>query len=178
MSSRFFARGGDSDSESSDSEESLYDVEGSEDGSGSGSEEESEAGDDSSDDSSDEEGATGVNRFLKSGAGGVDSDESDEEENVVVKSAKDKRLDELEGVIKKTDDGLRIQDFQTAQKNYDEVMRLVPNVTRQIGNKTPKIFIKMLAEIDTTVAEAYEKSKVTPKVCWAVSKCHGTTDDV
>lgn len=107
-----------------------------------------------------------MNRFLKSGAGGVDSDESDEEEGVIVKSAKDKRLDELEVLIKKTEDGLKIQDFQTAQKNYDEVVRLVPNVTKQMNNKTPKIFIKLLAETDTNVAEAYEKSKVTPKVCF------------
>ena len=106
---------------------------------------------------------------MKAGAGGAgDSDsDSDEEGDKVVKSAKDKRLEELEGLIKKTDDGLKIQDFQTAQKNYDEVLRLVPNVTRQMGNKTPKIFIKMLAETDTDVAEAYEKSKVTPKVCCA-----------
>jgi translation initiation factor 3 subunit C len=105
---------------------------------------------------------------LKSGAGGVDSDESDEEEGVIVKSAKDKRLDELEGLIKKMDDGLKIQDFQTALKNYDEIVRVVPNVTRQMNNKTPKVFIKMLAETDTNVAEAYEKSKVTPKVRYEI----------
>jgi translation initiation factor 3 subunit C len=174
MSSRFFARGGDSDSESSESEESLYDVDESEEEQ-SGSEDEetdSEMGsDDSSSEDSDEDGATGVNRFLKAGAGGVDSDdESGSETGAPVKSAKDKRLDELEAVIKKADDGLRIQDFQTAQKNYDEVIRLVPNVTRQMNNKTPKIFIKMLAETDTSVAEAYEKSKVTPKVCSRISR--------
>ena len=170
MSSRFFARGGDSDSESSESEESLYDVDESEQESEDESEEDSEEEDSEDESSSDEDGATGVNRFLKAGAGGAgDSDsDSDEEGEKVVKSAKDKRLEELEGLIKKTDDGLKIQDFQTAQKNYDEVLRLVPNVTRQMGNKTPKIFIKMLAETDTDVAEAYEKSKVTPKVCLQV----------
>lgn len=166
MSSRFFARGGDSDSESSESEESLYDVdESEEEASEEESEEDSEEDEDDDDSSSDDDGATGVNRFLKSGAGGVDSDESDEEATKEVKSAKDKRLDELEALIKKTDDGLKIQDFQTAQKNYDEVLRVLPNVTRSMNDKTPKVFIKMLAETDTNVAEAYEKSKVTPKVC-------------
>jgi translation initiation factor 3 subunit C len=164
MSSRFFARGGDSDSESSDSEESLYDVDASEEESAEESEAESEEDDSDDDSSSDEEGATGINRFLKTGQGGADSDESDEEEGVIVKSAKDKRLDELEGLIKKCEDGLKIQDFQTAQKHYDELIRLVPNVTKQMNGKTPKMFIKMLADLDTNVAEAYEKSKVTPKV--------------
>jgi translation initiation factor 3 subunit C len=164
MSSRFFARGGDSDSESSDSEESLYDVDESEEGSEEDTEEET-GEEDTDEGSSDEEGATGVNRFLKTKSGGAaDSDESDEEEGVIVKSAKDKRLDELEALIKKAENGLNIQDFQTAQKHYDELVRLVPNVTKQMSGKTPKMFIKMLAELDTNVAEAYEKSKVTPKV--------------
>jgi len=169
MSSRFFARGGDSDSESSsDSDESLYDIDEPERSAEDSSEEESDEEEGSDDDSSsDDEGLTGVNRFLKSGAGGAaDSDESDEERDTVVRSAKDKRLGELEVMIKKVEDGLKIQDFQTVQKQYDELVRHVPTVIKQFAGKTPKIFVKLLVDLENSVTEAYEKQKVTPKVCF------------
>lgn len=112
--SRFF-HGGDSDSESSSSdEEELYsDHEKAE-----ASEEESDAAaEDSDDDSSsdDDEGkGTGANRFLKPSGGGAaeDSDESEDEDRAtVVKSAKDKRLEEVEGTIRLIDNAEKINDW-------------------------------------------------------------------
>ena len=110
--SRFF-HGGDSDSESSSSdEEELYsDHEAKED-----SEEESDEVEDSDEESSseDEEGkGTGANRFLKpSGGGAEDSEESEDEDRVtVVKSAKDKRLEEVEGTVKLIDNAQKINDW-------------------------------------------------------------------
>ena len=112
MSSRFF-HGGDSDSESSSSdEEELYagqqevpeDVE---------SEDEAEESEEDEDEDSDDESVTGkgASRFLKPGVGGDDSDESDSDEGErVVKSAKDKRLDEIQQTIGK---------IENAQKNQD-----------------------------------------------------------
>ena len=111
MASRFF-HGGDSDSESSSSdEEELYsDQEAKEEE----SEEESEEQDSEDESSSDESGkGTGANRFLKpSGGGADDSDESEDEDRVtVVKSAKDKRLEEVEATIKLIDNAERINDW-------------------------------------------------------------------
>jgi translation initiation factor 3 subunit C len=113
MASRFF-HGGDSDSESSSSdEEELYsDQEGKAEESGEDSDEEVQDSDDDS--SSDESGkGTGANRFLKpSGGGADDSDESEDEDRVtVVKSAKDKRLEEVEATIKLIDNAERINDW-------------------------------------------------------------------
>lgn len=107
--SRFF-HGGDSDSESSSSdEEELYEREEAE-----SEEEESDLEDeDDEDDSSSDESVEGVgaSRFLKPSAGGEDSDDSDEDEGErVVKSAKDKRLDEIQQTISK---------IENAQKNQD-----------------------------------------------------------
>jgi hypothetical protein len=116
MASRFF-HGGDSDSESSSSdEEELYsDHEGKAEESEEDSDEEVQDSDDDS--SSDESGkGTGANRFLKpSGGGADDSDESEDEDRVtVVKSAKDKRLEEVEATIKLID---RVrQDEQTSRE--------------------------------------------------------------
>ena len=111
--SRFF-HGGDSDSESSSSdEEELYsDREQAEASEEESDEEPSESEDDSS--SSDEEGkGTGANRFLKpSGGAAEDSEESEDEDRVtVVKSAKDKRLEELEGTVKAIENGEKINDW-------------------------------------------------------------------
>jgi translation initiation factor 3 subunit C len=113
MSSRFF-HGGDSDSESSSSdEEELYNDR--EDASEEESEEEGEDEDDSDEDSSseDEGKGTGAARFLKpsGGMGADDSDESDEEEDRIVKSAKDKRLDELQQTITAIRNAEKINDW-------------------------------------------------------------------
>jgi translation initiation factor 3 subunit C len=111
--SRFF-HGGDSDSESSSSEEEeLY----SDHGEREALEEESDAPQDDSEEESssddDEVKGTGANRFLKpSGGGAEDSDESEDEDKVtVVKSAKDKRLEELEGTIRLIENAEKINDW-------------------------------------------------------------------
>lgn len=112
MSSRFF-HGGDSDSESSSSEEEeLYSDR--EEDEAEESEEEDEEEDESEDESSEDEGrGTGASRFLKpSGGAGDDSDESeDEDRERVVKSAKDKRFQELEATIKLIENAEKINDW-------------------------------------------------------------------
>lgn len=113
MSSRFF-HGGDSDSDSSSSseEEALYGEDRAEESEEESSEEEEE--EDSDEESSEDEGhGTGASRFLKpSGPGGDDSDESeDEDRERVVKSAKDKRFQELEGTIKLIENAEKINDW-------------------------------------------------------------------
>jgi hypothetical protein len=111
--SRFF-HGGDSDSESSSSdEEELYsDHEQAEASEEETDKEQTESEEEES--SSDDEGkGTGANRFLKpSGGGAEDSEESEDEDRVtVVKSAKDKRLEELEGTIRVIDNAEKINDW-------------------------------------------------------------------
>lgn len=108
MSSRFFT-GGDSDSESSSSEEEeLYQrpEESEEESSEEEEEDEEESGD-----SDDDDLKGGASRFLKPSVGGEESDDSDEDEGErVVKSAKDKRLDEVQQTVNK---------IENAQKNQD-----------------------------------------------------------
>lgn len=114
--SRFFHGGGsDSDSSSSDEEELISDLDEEEksEEEESSSEEEDSSDADSDSDSSEEEGKpkkTGANIFLKD-----DEDESEESEDeaapVVVKSAKDKRLQELEGTVKLIENAERINDW-------------------------------------------------------------------
>ena len=107
--SRFF-HGGDSDSEGSSSEEEeLYSdrEQEHEESDQESSEEPSESEGESS--SEDEVGKKGASAFLKDTA---ESDESEDEDKVtVVKSAKDKRLEELEGTIRLIDNAEKINDW-------------------------------------------------------------------
>jgi len=118
--SRFFRGGDDSSSESSSDEEELY----------SGSEEEEEEDkiqngkdEDSEEDSDEEEEESdsgssdsdagpqkkGLSRFLVEASS--ESEESDVEGTTKVKSAKDKRFDELEATITAIQNGQKINDW-------------------------------------------------------------------
>lgn len=156
--SRFF-HAGDSDSSSSDEEE--YDINPEEEQSEEEtSDESSEEDSDDSDSSDSDDGKTGASRFLREAS---DSDDSDDEEKVtVVKSAKDKRFDELEATIKLMDNAGRISDWSVINEQYDKMNRQVPVLMRQLDGKPPKPFVKAIAELETSVAEAFEKQKVTP----------------
>ena len=109
--SRFFK--GDSSSESSSSdEEELYSEEEEEEEKEDSSEEDEDGEEEDDDSSSDDEDGkkTGANAFLK-GAGSDSDESSDEEGTKVVKSAKDKRIEELEGTVKAIENGQKINDW-------------------------------------------------------------------
>ncbi|EOD48932.1 putative eukaryotic translation initiation factor 3 subunit protein [Neofusicoccum parvum UCRNP2] len=156
--SRFFTAV-DSSSESSSDEEELYSGSEEEEQSEEESSEEEEESDDDSSDSDD--GKTGAGRFLRD----VSDDEgSDEEERVtVVKSAKDKRFEELEATIKAIENAEKINDWVVISTEFDKMNRQVPALIRQNDGKTPKPYIKAVAELETTMLETIEKQKVTPK---------------
>lgn len=104
--SRFF-HGGMSDSESSSSdEEELYSEEEVSEEEGSSSEEEGSAEDEA--DSDEDDDAEGGSRFLI-GAEELDSDEDDGKRTV--KSAKDKRQEEIEAMIKAIENAQKINDW-------------------------------------------------------------------
>lgn len=117
MSSRFFRGGDDSSSDSSsDEEELLTEEEESEDQQKDDSEEDSDEQsdeDDDDDDSDDSDGdgpsKGGANWFLKDASS--ESEDSDDEVRAKVKSAKDKRLDELDSSIKQIENGQKNGDW-------------------------------------------------------------------
>ncbi|KAK7512522.1 eukaryotic translation initiation factor-like protein 3 subunit 8 [Phyllosticta citriasiana] len=158
MSSRFFA--GDSSSESSSEEEELYgdeEEEQSEEESSSEEEEDSEE-----DESSDEEGGrVGASKFLKDVSD--ESDSEDEERVTVVKSAKDKRFEELEGTIRLIENAEKINDWAVISTEFDKMNRQVPALVRQNDGKTPKVYVKAISDLETKMLETIEKQKVTPK---------------
>lgn len=121
--SRFFAASDSDDSSSSDEELYSNDEE--------SEQEDSEMGSDDSDDSDSDSGSeTGANRFLKD----VSSDESSDDEDAsrVLKSAKDKRFDELEAVVRQIENAQRIQDWAViADRTCTQIERERENESKQ-----------------------------------------------
>lgn len=131
MSGRFFRSVSDSESESSSEEEELLSDDsddetaaapkkakapkGSDDSDEDDSDEDDEEDEDNDDDEKKGDGAKKpMSRFMK----GAASDDSDSEEDVkrVIKSAKDKRLDEMEAVVKSIENAQRIDDWVAISK--------------------------------------------------------------
>ena len=113
MTSKFFTSGNSSSESSSDEEEySLSEEEEQQQSEEASDEEEDESEEDEESSSSDDDaGKAGASKFLKDQ---VSSDESEDEDKVtVVKSAKDKRLEELETVERLIENAVKINDWST-----------------------------------------------------------------
>ena len=110
--SKFFTSGGSSSESSSEEEEySLSEEEEEKKSEEESEEEEDESEEDEESSSDDDAGKAGASKFLKDQ---VSSDESEDEDKVtVVKSAKDKRLEELEAVERLIDNAVKINDWST-----------------------------------------------------------------
>ncbi|KAI9828167.1 MAG: Translation initiation factor 3 subunit c [Phylliscum demangeonii] len=128
----------------------------------------SEAGSDDSDDDSDSEsdsdedgkGKTGANKFLKSDD--EESEESsDEERPTVVKSAKDKRFEELESTIKSIENAGKINDWAHISSEFDKLNRQVVKLVQ--AETTPKIYVKAIADLEDFMNETIAKQKVSTK---------------
>ncbi|EEA24892.1 hypothetical protein EYB25_004014 [Talaromyces marneffei] len=163
--SRFF-HGGGSDSETSSSdEEELYSDREEEEHS---EEEESSEEDYSEEEDSEEESSededrpkkTGANIFLKDE--GEDSDESEDEDRVtVVKSAKDKRLEELESTVKLIENAEKIGDWAVISTEFDKLNRQLIKITQ--SGPTPKVYIKAIADLEDYMNETIAKQKTSGK---------------
>ncbi|RAL13703.1 translation initiation factor eIF3 core subunit c [Aspergillus homomorphus CBS 101889] len=158
MSRFFYGGGSDSESSSSDEEELYSDREEEEQSEEESSEEEEESEEESS---SEDEGAgkTGASAFLRDAS---DSEESEDEEKVtVVKSAKDKRLEELEGTIKLIENAEKINDWAVISTEFDKLNRQVVKITQ--SGPVPRVYVKAVADLEDFVNETVTKQKSANK---------------
>ncbi|RAK96997.1 translation initiation factor eIF3 core subunit c [Aspergillus ibericus CBS 121593] len=157
MSRFFYGGGSDSDSSSSDEEEIYSDREEEEQ-----SEEESSEEEESEEESSSEDedaGKTGANRFIKNVS---ESEESEDEERVtVVKSAKDKRLEELENTVKLIENAEKINDWAVISTEFDKLNRQIVKIVQ--SGPTPRIYVKTVADLEDFVNETVSKQKSSNK---------------
>ncbi|KAH9961617.1 eukaryotic translation initiation factor 3 subunit 8 [Russula dissimulans] len=177
--SRFFRQAADSDSESSDSEESLLSSD--EDASpskpavpskpamsrflrtanasdSSSSESESEDEDESEDEGVTHKEAKPKSRFLRDS----DEEESDEEVKRVVKSARDKRLEEMEATGRTMDNAIKINDWIAISSEYDKLTRMVQR-QQNIAEPVPPFYIRTLISLEAALNAALTKEKEAKK---------------
>ncbi|KAI9646882.1 Translation initiation factor 3 subunit c [Ciborinia camelliae] len=163
--SRFF-RGDSSSESSSDEEEDLYsddeDVQQQPEEDSNEEDSEEDDDDDDSDSSSDDEVGkkTGANAFLKDDSDS-DSESSGDEGVKVVKSAKNKRFEELEATAKAIENGEKINDWGSISAEFDKLNRQVAKLVQ--SGTTPKVYIKAIAELEDFMNETLAKQKVSPK---------------
>lgn len=185
--SGFFRKVGDSDSESdiSSSEEELSELESGDEQpkttqpaagrsrflKGSDSDSDSDDSDsddeslDSDDDSDDEPRADGkkapTSRFMK---GAADSDDSDSEEEVkkVVKSAKDKRIDDMQTIVDHIESAKKSSDWTSINKDFDNLMRSIER-QRTLNEQIPAFFYKAISQLDQYLNESAAKEKDAKK---------------
>ncbi|KAI0705025.1 eukaryotic translation initiation factor 3 subunit 8 [Cerioporus squamosus] len=177
--SRFFRAAGDSDSDSSSSsEEELMssDDEGPKQAAPAAkpamsrflkSAGDSDSSDESSDDeeemSSDEEEAQEAKpkggRFLH---GASSDEESDEDVKRVVKSAKDKRLDEMEATGKAMDNALKINDWVAISTEFDKLVRMVQR-QQNVAEPVPPFYLRTLTDLEKSLNAAVAKDKESKK---------------
>ncbi|UZJ56456.1 hypothetical protein CBS101457_005776 [Exobasidium rhododendri] len=180
----FFRKVSDSESESDSEEERMSDYEEDADketttapvkksaflkGGDSDSESEEESDDDDDDDDDDEDseasgeekkaGAKKPSRFLR-GA----SDESDSEEDVkkIIKSAKDKRVDEMDAIVKTIENAQRIDDWVAISKEFDSLNRLNDRI-KVMNEPMPATYTKALVSLEDFYNTSSAKEKAADK---------------
>ncbi|KIM23039.1 hypothetical protein M408DRAFT_332606, partial [Serendipita vermifera MAFF 305830] len=178
--SRFFKTAADTDSSSEESDEELLSsgddtpakpaavqqktpmsqfLKTAGDSSSSSSSSDSDSDDSDSDDSDDKPAAVQKPRpstFLVGGGGGRDDDDSSEDERKVVKSAKDKRIEEMQAIGKSIDNALRIGDWVATSNDFDKLARLVERQTN-VSEPVPPYWLRALVTVENALTATKEK---------------------
>ncbi|CAE6377398.1 unnamed protein product [Rhizoctonia solani] len=176
--SRFFRTQGDSDSDSSSSEEEELLSDASDDeapapaapkkpmsrflktGSGSSSSDSSDETDGDSDSDDSEKGKKkGPSRFM---AGGASDSDSDDDAPRIVKSAKDRRLEEMQGTGNAIDNALKINDWNAINNEFDKLLRLVQRQTN-LSDPVPSFFLELLKSLEKDITDAQNREKSAAK---------------
>ncbi|TBU31642.1 eukaryotic translation initiation factor 3 subunit 8 [Dichomitus squalens] len=179
--SRFFRAAGDSDSDSSSSEEEelmssddeapkqaatdkkpamsrFLKGAGDSDSDESSDDDESEASSDEDEEAQQKPKST-LGRFVH----GASSDEdSDEDVKRVVKSAKDKRLDEMEATGRAMDNALKINDWVAISTEFDKLGRMVQR-QQNVSEPVPPFFIRTIVNLENSINQAAAKDKESKK---------------
>ncbi|KAH9985969.1 eukaryotic translation initiation factor 3 subunit 8 [Russula compacta] len=126
--------------------------------SSSSSESESEDEDESDDEGVARKEAKPKSRFLRDS----DEEESDEEVKRVVKSARDKRLEEMEATGRAMDNALKINDWIAISSEYDKLTRMVQR-QQNVAEPVPPFYIRTLISLEAALNTALAKEKEAKK---------------
>ncbi|CAL1706985.1 unnamed protein product [Somion occarium] len=98
-------------------------------------------------------------RFMRTES---EEEESDEEVKRVVKSARDKRLDEMEASGKLMDNALKINDWVAISSEFDKLVRMVQR-QQNVSEPVPPFFIRTLVTLESSLNSAVAKEKEAKK---------------
>ncbi len=122
---------------------------------------------DSSSESSDSEPELGAAPAAGKKAGGKSvapsaflfSDDEDDARRVV-RSAKEKRNEQLNGIIKTIRNSKKIKDFNKMETSFVELTRAYekarPAIVKEEGGGTPRFFVRILVEVEDLINETWE----------------------
>ncbi|XP_068242028.1 eukaryotic translation initiation factor 3 subunit C [Palaemon carinicauda] len=86
--------------------------------------------------------------------------EDEEDTKRVVRSAKEKRYEELKNIIKKLKNNKRSKDMSACFTSFEELTRAyakaLPVVQKEEGGKTPRFYARCLAELDDFIKGSWE----------------------